>query len=127
LRLDISDRLKGYERKYLLQLLPIQYAHKKFNGSRTKMAKFLGISTRCLQNKYHTIEELKQYRLEIEDSSYIIHLIDHYRNKGKDILESNFYRKASLKIKRKVKKILIKKGYALANASPDIEMTTYLE
>ena len=59
--IKIDDELSGRDRKNVLELYPIIYALKKFDGSVQKASKFLGVNSQTLYNKIYVSEELRPF------------------------------------------------------------------
>lgn len=59
MNISINDELPGVDRKRILELYPIVYALKKFNGYLENASKFLGISRRALYEIMNSHDELR--------------------------------------------------------------------
>ena len=59
MNIDIPDDLIGSERRRILEVYPILYALKKFEGDKNLVSAFLGMSRRGLFNKIVNNDELK--------------------------------------------------------------------
>lgn len=67
MNISIPDTFNGEQRRRLLELYPIIYALRKFNGSLKSSAKFLGISRRCLYDIMRDHEELRLLRRRTDE------------------------------------------------------------
>jgi hypothetical protein len=79
----IPDDIAPSERRKHVMYQQIKYALDKFNGSRFKAAKFLGISDRSLRlwiNRNPDVTDLRIYRPEEEKFSAIIIDVDQFED-----------------------------------------------
>lgn len=60
--IKIDDNLQGEERARLLQVLSAEYALRKFPKSRSKAAKWLGVSQRTLYTIVESNKELHKFK-----------------------------------------------------------------
>jgi len=57
----ISDDETPKDRRKKLELLPVIYALHMFDGCTAQASSFLGVTAKCLRNKFHKYPELKMF------------------------------------------------------------------